>query len=78
MCNKGIVAMFQSLSSFSRVQLLQPPGLWPARLFCPWNSPGKNIGVGCHFLLQVWRMRGSETHSGLGQGGKQGLYLIGT
>ena len=22
------------------------------RLFCPWNSPGKNTGVGCHFLLQ--------------------------
>ena len=21
-------------------------------LLCPWNSPGKNIGVGCHFLLQ--------------------------
>ena len=23
-----------------------------ARLLCPWDSPGKNIGVGCHFLLQ--------------------------
>ena len=22
------------------------------RLFCPWNSPGQNTGVGCHFLLQ--------------------------
>ena len=22
------------------------------RLFCPWDSPGKNTGVGCHFLLQ--------------------------
>ena len=32
--------------------LLQPHGLEPARLLCPWNSPGKNIGVGCHFLLQ--------------------------
>ena len=21
-------------------------------LLCPWDSPGKNIGVGCHFLLQ--------------------------
>ena len=28
--------------------------LWtgPARLLCPWNSLGKNTGVGCHFLLQ--------------------------
>ena len=24
---------------------------YPARLLCPWNSPGKNTGVGCHFLL---------------------------
>ena len=26
-----------------------PPGL---RHLCPWNSPGKNTGVGCHSLLQ--------------------------
>ena len=30
----------------------QPHRLQPARLLCPWNSPGKNTGVGCHFLLQ--------------------------
>ena len=24
----------------------------PARCFCPWNSPGKNTGVGCYSLLQ--------------------------
>ena len=28
-----------------------PCGLGPIRLLCPWNSPGKNIGVGCHFLV---------------------------
>ena len=27
-------------------------GLQPARLLYPWNSPGKNTGVGCHALLQ--------------------------
>ena len=27
-------------------------GLEPARLFCPWNYPGRNTGVGCHSLLQ--------------------------
>ena len=27
-------------------------GLQPARPLCPWDSPGKNTGVGCHFLLQ--------------------------
>ena len=28
--------------------------LWTvaARVLCPWDSPGKNTGVGCHFLLQ--------------------------
>ena len=30
---------------------LWPHGPWPARLLCPWDSPGKNTGVGCHFLL---------------------------
>ena len=24
----------------------------PTRLFCPWDFPGKNTGVGCHFPLQ--------------------------
>ena len=28
------------------------PWTVPARLLCPWDSPGKNTGVGCHFLLQ--------------------------
>ena len=27
-------------------------GLQPARLPCPWDSPGENTGVGCHSLLQ--------------------------
>ena len=31
---------------------LQPHGLEPARLFCPWNFSGKNAEGGCHFLLQ--------------------------
>ena len=30
---------------------LKPNGLYPARLLCPWDSPDKNTGVGCHFLL---------------------------
>ena len=24
----------------------------PTRLLCPWDSPGENIGVGCHVHLQ--------------------------
>ena len=31
---------------------LQSHGLQPARLLCPCNFPGKNTGVGCHFLLK--------------------------
>ena len=31
---------------------LRPRGLQPTRLLWPWDSPGKNIGVGCRFLLQ--------------------------
>ena len=28
----------------------------PTRLHCPWDCPGKNTGVGCHFLLQCMKM----------------------
>ena len=31
---------------------LRPQGLWPSRFLCPWDSPGKNTGMGCHSLLQ--------------------------
>ena len=31
---------------------LQLHGLLPAKLLCPWNSPGRNTGVGSHSLLQ--------------------------
>ena len=31
---------------------LRPQGLYPARLLCPWDSPGKNTGAGCHSLVQ--------------------------
>ena len=31
---------------------VRPHRRQPTRLPCPWDSPGKNTGVGCHFLLQ--------------------------
>ena len=40
------------VQTLSHVQLLHHHGLQPARLLCPWDSPGKNTGVGCHFLFQ--------------------------
>ena len=40
---------------------LQPHGLQPAGLFCPWNSPGKNTAVGSHSLLQrIFLTQGSN------------------
>ena len=34
------------------------PHRWkPTRLRCPWDSPGKNTGVGCHFLLQCMKVK---------------------
>src|SRR5574337_580700 len=29
----------------------------PTRLPCPWDSPGKNTGVGCHFLFQCMTVK---------------------
>ena len=40
------------LSDSSCVQFFMTYGLLPARLLCPWDSPGKNTRVGCHALLQ--------------------------
>ena len=42
-CVLSCLAVSNSLQSFR---------LWPARLLCPWDFPGKNNGVGCHFLFQ--------------------------
>ena len=38
--------------------LTEQPHSWqPTRLLCPWDSPGKNTGVGCHFLLQCMKVK---------------------
>ena len=40
---------------------VRPHRRQPTRLLCPWDSPGKNTGVGCHFLLQCMKVKsGSE------------------
>ena len=36
---------------------VQPHRRQPTRLPCPWDSPGKNKGVGCHFLLQCMKVK---------------------
>ena len=40
------------LGRFSRVRLCVPHRRQPTRLLCPWDSPGKNTGVGFQFFLQ--------------------------
>ena len=50
---------------FSSVQFIysvvsnsvQPHRRQPTRLPHPWDSPGKNTGVGCHFLLQCMKVK---------------------
>ena len=37
--------------------LCDPIDAQPTRLPHPWDSPGKNTGVGCHFLLQCMKMK---------------------
>ena len=36
---------------------VQPHRWQPTRLPRPWDSPGKNFGVGCHFLLQCTKVK---------------------
>ena len=36
---------------------MRPHRRQPTRLPCPWDSPGKNTGVGCHFLLQCMKVK---------------------
>ena len=36
---------------------VRPHRRQPTRLPCPWNSPGKNTGVGCHFLLRCMKVK---------------------
>ena len=46
-CSLGILCHASVMS-----ESLRPHGLQPGRLLCPWDSPGKDTGVGCHFFLQ--------------------------
>ena len=46
-----------SIMSNSATPWTVPHGLYSTRLLCPWNSPGKNTEVGCHFLLQRMKVK---------------------
>ena len=54
------------LRCFSRVRLCATPEAAAHQASCPWDSPGKNTGVGCHFLLQCMKVK---SESEVGQSG---------
>ena len=56
-CLAVVMLLLLLLSCFSRVWLCAIPQTQPTRLPCPWDSPGKNIGVGWHFLLQCMKVK---------------------
>ena len=45
------------LSRFSRVRLCATPETAATTLPRPWDSPGKNTGVGCHSFLQCMKVK---------------------
>ena len=45
---------------------VQPHRQQPTRLPHPWDSPGKNTGVGCHFLLQCVKAKSESEVAQLG------------
>ena len=51
------VLLLLLLSHFSRVQLCATPQTAVTSLPHPWDSPGKNTGVGCHFLHQCMKVK---------------------
>ena len=58
----NFVYLFIKYHSFKIKELVVSDSVWPhrwqpTRLPRPWDSPGKNTGVGCHFLLQCMKVK---------------------
>ena len=51
------LALLLLLLLLSLFDSVQPHRQQPTRLPCPWDSPCKNTGVGCHFLLQCMKVK---------------------
>ena len=47
----GCYFLLQCMKVKSESEVSQPYGLQPTRLLCPWDFPGKSIGVGCPCFL---------------------------
>ena len=50
--NRNVYSSFSMHVCSVMLDSLQPSGLKAAKLLCPWGFPGKDTGVGWHFLLQ--------------------------
>ena len=58
----GVVPLQASVCSVVS-DSLQPHKLLPSRPLCVWDFPGRNTGVGCHFLLQrIFPTQGLNLH----------------
>ena len=54
---KSSLLLLLLLSRFSHVRLCATHRWQPTRLLCPWDSPSKNTGVSCHFLLHCMKVK---------------------
>ena len=54
---QGPLLLLLLLSRSVMSDSVRPRRRQPTRLRCPWDSPGKNSGVGCHFLLQCMKVK---------------------
>ena len=68
--NKSVWNTFRMLAAAAAAKSLQscltlcdPIDGSPPRLPRPWDSPGKNTGVGCHFLLQCMKVKSEVAQS---------------
>ena len=54
---ESIILALLLLSRFGCVRLCATPQMAAHQAPHPWDSPGKNTGVGCHFLLQCMKVK---------------------
>ena len=52
-----LMSLAAATKSLQSCPTVRPHRRQPTRLPCPWDSPGKNTGVGCHFLLQCMKVK---------------------
>ena len=62
-CFDAILVLLLLLNCFSCVRLCATPETAAHQAPCPWDSPGKNTGVSCHFLLQCMKVESEVAQS---------------